>query len=92
MTGIGTTTQGGGQIRNITIESAGDGYIAIPDGSLGGDGRTWKESDEGYAITDDGRYFVVPEGIQPPDGRLEAHISHQHQQHKQHQSTQFFWR
>lgn len=68
MTGIGTTTQGGGQIRNITIESAGDGYIAIPDGSLGGDGRTWKESDEGYAITDDGRYFVVPEGIQPPDG------------------------
>lgn len=56
----------GGQIRNITIESVGDGYIAIPDGSLGGNGRVWKEVDEGYAITDDGRYFVVPPGINPP--------------------------
>lgn len=56
----------GGQIRNITIETVGDGYIDAPDGSLGGNGEVWKEVDEGYAITDDGRYFVVPEGIQPP--------------------------
>lgn len=56
----------GGQIRNITIESVGDGYISAPDGSLGGNGVVWKEVDEGFAVTNDGRYFVVPEGIQPP--------------------------
>ncbi len=65
--GVGTTTAGGElQIKNITIESVGDGYISTPDGSLGGDGRVWKEVDEGYAITDDGRYYVVPSGVNPP--------------------------
>lgn len=56
----------GGRLKNITIESVGDGYIATPDGSLGGDGRVWKENNEGYAITEDGKYFVVPEGVNPP--------------------------
>lgn len=64
--GIGITFENNLQIKNITIESVGDGYIQTPDGSLGGDGRVWKEVDEGYAITDDGKYYVVPPGINPP--------------------------
>lgn len=60
-TGTGSPTGGtvGGQIKNITIISPGDGYLSTPDGSLGGNERLWKEPDEGYVKTADGRYYVV---------------------------------
>jgi hypothetical protein len=47
------------KIKNITIVSPGNGYLAAPNGSLGGGGRVWKEPDEGYVITKCGGYFVV---------------------------------
>jgi len=48
-----------GQIQDMIPVAPGDGYIATPDGSLGGNERVWKEPDEGYVITEDGRYYVV---------------------------------
>lgn len=66
------------KIKNITINATGDGYIAAPDGSLGGNERVWKEPDEGYVRTPSGGYHVVqplrPIGVKsgstyyPPNG------------------------
>ena len=66
------------KIKNITIIAPGNGYLAAPNGSLGGGGRVWKEPDEGYVETKCGGYFVVqpykpiPVGpgdtYYPPDG------------------------
>lgn len=66
------------KIKNITILSPGDGYLAAPDGSLGGNERVWKEPDEGYVQTKCGGYYTVqpyrPILVQagdtyyPPDG------------------------
>ena len=66
------------KIKNITIVAPGDGYIASPDGSLGGNERVWKEPDEGFVETKCGGYYVVqpykPVKVQagdtyyPPDG------------------------
>lgn len=47
------------RVGDVIVTSPGDGYIAAPDGSLGGDGYTWKEDDEGYVKTADGNYYVV---------------------------------
>jgi hypothetical protein len=59
------------RIKNITIKSPGNGYLATPDGSLGGGGRVWKEPDEGYVRTKCGGYFVVqpyrPIAVKPGD-------------------------
>jgi hypothetical protein len=59
------------RIKNITIKSPGNGYLAAPDGSLGGGGRVWKEPDEGYVRTKCGGYFVVqpyrPIAVKPGD-------------------------
>jgi hypothetical protein len=59
------------KIKNITIKSPGNGYLAAPDGSLGGGGRVWKEPDEGYVETKCGGYFVVqpyrPITVKPGD-------------------------
>ena len=54
-------------VVNIVVDAPGDGYIARPDGSLGGNERVWAEPTEGYVIDTDGNYIVVPEGINPPD-------------------------
>jgi len=54
-------------VVKIVVDSPGDGYIARPDGSLGGNERVWAEPNEGYVIDNDGNYVVVPEGIDPPD-------------------------
>ena len=54
-------------VIDIIVDSPGNGYIARPDGSLGGDERVWAEADEGYIIDDDGNYFVVPEGVTVPE-------------------------
>jgi len=66
------------RIKNITILAPGNGYLAAPDGSLGGGGRVWKEPDEGYVRTKCGGYYVVqpyrPISVRagdtyyPPDG------------------------
>jgi hypothetical protein len=59
------------RIKNITIRSPGNGYLAAPNGSFGGGGRVWKESDEGYVRTRCGGYFVVqpyrPIAVKPGD-------------------------
>lgn len=47
------------KVKNITITAPGDGYLAAPDGSLGGNERVWKEAYEGYVKTPEGGYFVV---------------------------------
>jgi len=47
------------KIKNITIISPGDGYLAAPDGSLGGNERTWKDPEEGYVKTKCEGYYVV---------------------------------
>ena len=55
-----------GQIDNIAIINPGDGYLAAPDGSLGGNGQIWKEPYECYVKTANNEYFVVPFGQDPP--------------------------
>lgn len=54
-------------VVRIVVDSPGDGYIARPDGSLGGNERVWAEPSEGYVIDTDGNYVVVPEGVAPPE-------------------------
>jgi hypothetical protein len=68
----------GKSVKNITINAPGDGYLAAPDGSLGGNERVWKEPDEGYVRTPISGYHVVqplrPIGVKsgstyyPPNG------------------------
>lgn len=81
VSGIVKTNNNGDEllkIKSITIVSPGDGYLAAPDGSLGGNGTVWKEDDEGYVQTKDGNYYVVQplrpipakagDTYYPPDG------------------------
>lgn len=56
-----------GQIENVAILNPGDGYLYAPDGSLGGNGVTWKKSYECYVKTSNSEYFVVPYGQEPPE-------------------------
>lgn len=56
-----------GQIQNVAILNPGDGYLYAPDGSLGGNGVTWKKPYECYVKTAKGEYFVVPYGQEPPE-------------------------
>jgi hypothetical protein len=66
------------KIKNITIIAPGDGYLATPDGSLGGNEGVWKEPDEGFVKTKCGGYYVVQpyrpikveagDTYYPPDG------------------------
>jgi hypothetical protein len=66
------------KVKNITIVSPGNGYIAFPDGSLGGNERVWKEPDEGYVRSKCGGFYVVQpyrpipvkvgDTYYPPDG------------------------
>lgn len=57
--------KGGLEIKNIIITSPGDGYIATPNGTKGGNGRTIVGPGQGYVETVDGRTYVVPSGEQP---------------------------
>lgn len=73
-----TVNMNGDSIKNITINAPGDGYLAAPDGSLGGNERVWKEPDEGYVKRPDGQKYVVQpvrpipakkgDTYYPPDG------------------------
>jgi len=64
----GTTTEsngngkGGYEVKNIIITAPGDGYLSAPNGALGGNGRIWKDVNEGYVVTNDNRYYVPPGG------------------------------
>jgi hypothetical protein len=67
---VGTTpagSKGGLEIKNIVVLSPGDGYLSAPNGSLGGNGRIWKDVGEGYVERDNGSYYVVPSGKEPPN-------------------------
>jgi hypothetical protein len=66
--GIGTTSTL--KVKNIAILAPGDGYLSTLDGSMGGNGRVWKEKDECYVETSDGKYYVVPDknAVQLNDG------------------------
>ncbi len=59
--------KGGLEIKNIVVTAPGDGYLPAPNGALGGNGRVWKDVDECYVKTADGRYYVVPDCRQPED-------------------------
>lgn len=54
------------KVSNVYVDAPGDGYLTTFDGSLGGNGRTWKEADEGYVKTKDGGYYTVPDDRVPP--------------------------
>ena len=54
-------------VVNIVVDAPGDGYIPGPNGSLGGNERVWAQPNEGYIVDTDGNYFVIPEGVNPPD-------------------------
>ena len=45
-----------GQVVQVIIDNSGIDYLPSPDGSQGGDGRTWAESDETTVKRGDGTY------------------------------------
>jgi hypothetical protein len=66
-------------VVNIIITDPGAGYLTTPDGSLGGDGRTWAQANETVIKRNDGTYDkpyrpgeVVAlnkcDEVNPPDG------------------------
>ncbi len=61
-----TGNKRGLEIKNIVVTSPGDGYLSAPNGSLGGNGRIWKNVNEGYVERDDGSYYVVSDPLNPP--------------------------
>ena len=63
----GDPQKGGLEIKNIVITAPGDGYLPAPNGALGGNGRIWKDVDEGYVERGDGSYYVVPDPLNPPE-------------------------
>jgi hypothetical protein len=63
----GDPQKGGLEIKNIVITSPGDGYLPAPNGALGGNGRIWKDANEGYVERGDGSYYVVPDPLNPPE-------------------------
>jgi hypothetical protein len=54
--------QGKLKLKNILVKSPGRGYLKKPDGSMGGDGFTWKEPDEGYIEKSNGTFELVTIG------------------------------
>ena len=47
-----------GQVVQVIIDNSGIDYLPSPDGSQGGDGRTWAESDETTIKRGDGTYDI----------------------------------
>jgi hypothetical protein len=43
-------------VTGVTINATGYGYLSVPDGSKGGDGRTWAESDDTTVEHPDGTW------------------------------------
>ena len=63
----GDPQKGGLEIKNIVITAPGDGYLPAPNGALGGNGRIWKDVNEGYVEKSDGSYYVVQDPLNPPE-------------------------
>jgi hypothetical protein len=58
----GTETTG---VIGVQIIEGGTGYLPSPDGSVGGDGRTWAENDETIVQHSNGNYEIpIPPGNQ----------------------------
>jgi hypothetical protein len=55
----------GGSVTRIKIKTPGDGYLASPDGSFGGGGRTIKSPQQGLVQKPDGTYQVTPPNVIP---------------------------
>jgi hypothetical protein len=45
-----------GQVSSVVIDQSGTGYLAAPNGSRGGDGRTWATTDQTTVKRDNGTY------------------------------------
>ena len=45
-----------GQVTNVIIDNSGTGYLSTPDGSQGGDGRTWASAGETIVKRSNGTY------------------------------------
>ena len=45
-------------VTGVVMSETGYGYLATPDGSQGGDGRTWAESDQSTVRRGDGKYDI----------------------------------
>ena len=45
-----------GQVTNVIIDNSGTGYLSTPDGSRGGDGRTWASAGETIVKRANGTY------------------------------------
>ena len=45
-----------GQVTNVIIDNSGTGYLSTPDGSRGGDGRTWASAGETIVKRSNGTY------------------------------------
>ena len=47
-----------GQITNINVIEPGTGYLSVPDGSTGGDGKVWAKPDETTVVRADGEVEI----------------------------------
>jgi len=47
-----------GQITNINVVEPGTGYLSVPDGSTGGDGKVWAKPDETTVVRADGEVEI----------------------------------
>ena len=47
-----------GQITNINVIEPGTGYLSVPDGSTGGDGKVWANPDETTVTRADGEVEI----------------------------------
>ena len=50
----------GGQVVQVVMDDSGIGYLPAPDGSQGGDGRTWADPNDTVVVRDDGTYDYPP--------------------------------
>ena len=53
---VGIPIINNGQVVNVVMEESGTGYLTSPNGSQGGDGRTWARSDQTTVRNNDGTY------------------------------------
>lgn len=71
-TGIASTSTGtGGSIANVVITNPGTGYLPVPNGDRGGDGRVWATGCDATVKRRDGTYdrpYIPGENIQVNPG------------------------
>lgn len=54
-----------GSVSRIKVKAPGDGYLASPDGSYGGGGRTVKTPSQGLIKKPDGTFQIIPPNVTP---------------------------